>query len=233
MDYIYILLLYLPSGFGRLTQRATGYRYTHAAVSLDDTYTHFYAFSRLRAKTPPISGYIEEKRIYYTLGEDVPIYTKIFRVPVTKEGYQNAIRYMEDVKNDPEIMYNLIHMLLIPVFGGHPLYKAFHCGEFVAKVLEAAGIKLHQPYYRYTPKLFSELLEPYFLYEGTLDNSSRDGMEDDFFRETPKKEYLAKTLYIIKELLFRQVFHRASRHFRPEKVRFENRIYEQKSHIRK
>mgnify|MGYP000320392985 CR=1 FL=1 len=129
MEYIYILLLYLPSGFGRLTQRATGYQYTHAAVSLDDTYTHFYAFSRLRAKTPPISGYIEEKRIYYTLGEDVPIYTKIFRVPVTKEGYRNAIRYMEDVKNDPEIMYNLIHMLLIPVFGGHSLYKAFHCGE--------------------------------------------------------------------------------------------------------
>ena len=220
MEYIYILLLYLPSGFGRLTQWATGYQYTHAAVSLDDTYTHFYAFSRPRAKTPPISGYIEEKRIYYTLGEDVPIYTKIFRVPVTKEGYRNAIRYMEDVKNDPEIMYNLIHMLLIPVFGGHSLYKAFHCGEFVAKVLEAAGIKLHQPYYRYTPKLFSELLEPYFLYEGTLDNSSRDGMEDDFFRETPKKEYLAKTLYIIKELLFRQVFHRASGHFRPEKVRF-------------
>ena len=97
MEYIYILLLYLPSGFGRLTQWATGYQYTHAAVSLDDTYTHFYAFSRLRAKTPPISGYIEEKRIYYTLGEDVPIYTKIFRVPVTKEGYRNAIRYMEDV----------------------------------------------------------------------------------------------------------------------------------------
>ena len=41
MEYIYILLLYLPSGFGRLTQRATGCQYTHAAVSLDDTYTHF------------------------------------------------------------------------------------------------------------------------------------------------------------------------------------------------
>ena len=39
MEYIYILLLYLPSGFGRLTQWATGYQYTHAAVSLDDTYT--------------------------------------------------------------------------------------------------------------------------------------------------------------------------------------------------
>ena len=26
MEYIYILLLYLPSGFGRLTQRATGYQ---------------------------------------------------------------------------------------------------------------------------------------------------------------------------------------------------------------
>ena len=140
MEYLYVLLLYLPSGFGRLTQRATGYRYTHVAVSLDDTYTHFYAFSRLRARTPPISGYIEEKRIYYTLGEDVPIYTKIFRVPVSRAGYENAIRFMEDVKHDPEIMYNLIHMLLIPLFGGQPLYKAYNCGEFVARVLEEAGL---------------------------------------------------------------------------------------------
>ena len=68
----------------------------------------------------------------------------------------------------------------------------------------------------------SELLEPYVLFEGTLDNSSREGLEDDFFRETPKKEYLAKTLYIIRELLFRQVFHRASKRFQPEKVRFSD-----------
>ena len=60
MKYLYILLLYLPSGFGRLTQRMTHYKYTHVALSLDDRYEHFYAFSRLRAKTPPISGYIEE-----------------------------------------------------------------------------------------------------------------------------------------------------------------------------
>lgn len=220
MKDLYVLLLYLPSGFGRLTQKATRYPYTHVALSLDDTYTHFYAFSRLRAKTPPISGYIEEKRIYYTLGEEVPIYTKIFRVPVTDEGFERAVSYLEEVKNDPEIMYNLINMLLIPVFGGHPVYKAFHCGEFIAKVLEAGGIQLHEPYYRYTPRLFSELLEPYFLYEGTLDNSGRDGMEDDFFRETPQREYLTKTLFIVRELLFRQVFHRASKGYRPEKVRF-------------
>lgn len=231
MKDLYILLFYLPSGFGRLTQKATGYFYTHAAVSLDDTYTYFYAFSRLRAKTPPISGYIEEKRIYYTLGEDVPIFTKIFRVPVTDEGYEAAIRYMESVKNDPEIMYNLIHMLLIPLFGGHPLYKAYNCGEFVAKVLEAAGIALHKPYYRYTPRLFSELLKPWFLYEGTLDNSSREGLEDDFFRETPKREYLVKTVYIVRELIYRQIFHRASRRFRPEMVRFNKIAYTNKNRI--
>lgn len=220
VKYLYILLLYLPSGFGRLTQKATHYKYTHVAVSLDDSYTYFYAFSRLRAKTPPISGYIEEKRIYYTLGEDVPIYTKIFKVPVTDSGFENAVRFMMEVKRDPEIMYNLINMLLIPIFGGHPVYKAFNCGEFVAKVLEAAGIRLHKPYYRYTPKLFSELLAPYFFYEGTLDNDCSDGMEDDFFRETPRGEYVGKTCYIIRELLFRQIFGRASKGFRADRVRF-------------
>ena len=220
MKELYVLLLYLPSTFGRLSQMATRYPYTHVAISLDDSYTYFYAFSRLRAKTPPISGYIEEKRVYYTLGEDVPIQTKIFRVPVTEEGYARAVAYMDEVKRDREIMYNLLNMLLIPVFGGHPVYKAFHCGEFIAKVLEQAGVELKKPYYRYTPRLFAKLLGEYEIFEGVLENDLSEGMEDDFFRETPRGEYLGKTCYIILELLYRQMFHKASPGFRPEAVRF-------------
>lgn len=220
MKELYVLLLYLPSTFGRLSQMATRYPYTHVAISLDDSYTYFYAFSRLRAKTPPISGYIEEKRVYYTLGEDVPIQTKIFRVPVTEEGYARAVAYMDEVKRDRAIMYNLLNMLLIPVFGGHPVYKAFHCGEFIAKVLEQAGVELKKPYYRYTPRLFAKLLGEYEIFEGVLENDLSEGMEDDFFRETPRGEYLGKTCYIIRELLYRQMFHKASPGFRPEAVRF-------------
>ena len=220
MKELYVLLLYLPSTFGRLSQMATRYPYTHVAISLDDSYTYFYAFSRLRAKTPPISGYIEERRVYYTLGEDVPIQTKIFRVPVTEEGYARAVAYMDEVKRDREIMYNLLNMLLIPVFGGHPVYKAFHCGEFIAKALEQAGVELKKPYYRYTPRLFAKLLGEYEIFEGVLENDLSEGMEDDFFRETPRGEYLGKTCYIIRELLYRQMFHKASPGFRPEAVRF-------------
>ena len=220
MKELYVLLLYLPSTFGRLSQMATRYPYTHVAISLDDSYTYFYAFSRLRAKTPPISGYIEEKRVYYTLGEDVPIQTKIFRVPVTEEGYARAVAYMDEVKRDREIMYNLLNMLLIPVFGGHPVYKAFHCGEFIAKVLEQAGVELKKPYYRYTPRLFAKLLGEYEIFEGVLENDLSEGMEYDFSRGTPRGEYLGKTCYIIRELLYRQMFHKASPGFRPEAVRF-------------
>lgn len=220
MKNIYILLLYLPSGFGRLTQKVTKYQYTHVALSLDDNYTHFYAFSRLRAKTPPISGYIEEKRIYYTLGENIPIYTKIFKVPVSEDGYKRMLSFMKEVKEDSEMMYNLINMLLIPWFGGHPVYKAFHCGEFIARAIQQAGITLHKPYYKYTPKLFNELLAPYFIYEGTLDNTSTEGAEDDFFEETTKMVYIGKTLYIIKELLYRQLFRKASKRYDCRHVRF-------------
>ena len=44
MRELYVLLLYLPSTFGRLSQIATRYPYTHVAISLDDSYTYFYAF---------------------------------------------------------------------------------------------------------------------------------------------------------------------------------------------
>ena len=220
MKHLYILLLYLPSGFGRLTQRVTHYKYTHVALSLDDRYEHFYAFSRLRAKTPPISGYIEEKRIYYTLGENIPIYTKIFKVPVSEKGYERAKRWMAKVRRDPEIMYNLIQMLLLPWFGGHPVYKAYNCGEFIAKVLEQAGIALDMPYYKYMPRDFNRLLGKYAIFEGTLGNQSKDGLEDDFFQETGRWEYFCKTAYIVQELLYRQLTGHASKHFAPEKVRF-------------
>lgn len=219
MKYLYILLLYLPSGFGRLTQKMTHYKYAHVALSLDDSYTHFYAFSRLRAKTPPISGYIEEKRIYYTLGENIPIYTKIFKVPVSKEGYENALKFLKETKEDPEIMYNLLNMLLIPWFGGRPVYKAYNCGEFIAKILEAAGIPLDMPYYKYVPKYFSRLLSEYEIFEGTMENDRHIPKGDNFFKETPRLEYITKTLFIVRELIYRQIFGRASKSYRPEKVR--------------
>lgn len=219
MKHLYILLLYLPSGFGRLTQKMTHYKYTHVALSLDDSYTHFYAFSRLRAKTPPISGYIEEKRIYYTLGENIPIYTKIFKVPVADEGYDNALKFLKETKDDPEMMYNLLNMLLIPWFGGHPVYKAYNCGEFIAKVLEAAGIALDRPYYKYVPRYFSTLLAEYEIFEGTMENEDIIPKGDNFFKETPIWEYISKTAYIVKELIYRQIFGRASKGYKPEKVR--------------
>ncbi len=219
MKYLYILLLYLPSGFGRLTQKMTHYKYTHVALSLDDSYTHFYAFSRLRAKTPPISGYIEEKRIYYTLGENIPIYTKIFKVPVSGEGYENALKFLKETKEDPEIMYNLLNMLLIPWFGGRPVYKAYNCGEFIAKILEAAGIPLDMPYYKYVPEYFSGLLSEYEIFEGTIENDRHIPEGDNFFKETPGLEYIAKTLFIVRELIYRQIFGRASKSYKPEKVR--------------
>ena len=218
-DYVYILLLYLPSGFGDLTQKMTRYRYTHVALSLDDSYEHFYAFSRLRAKTPPVSGYIEEKRIYYTLGENIPIYTKIFQVPVSSVGLANGLAFLEQTRQDIEIMYNLINMVLIPLFGGAPCHKAYNCGEFIALFLEACGIPLHRPYYNYVPKLFNELLAEYGIFEGTLDNSGTVNADDNFFHETPSLVYLDRFFHIVCELMYRQFFHKVSSRFRSEKVR--------------
>lgn len=221
MNEIYILLMYLPSAFGRLTQKVTKYQYTHVALSLDDKFDYFYAFSRLRAKTAAVSGYIEEKRIYYTLGEDVPIQTKIFKIPVAKENYQKVIDFLEETRQDPEIMYNLIQMLLLPWVGGRPVYKAYNCGEFIAKIVELAGIPLQRPYYQYMPRYFSELLAEYEIYEGVLENSPDSGMEDDFFRETPWHVYLFKTCYILRELIYRQIFKRPTKRFQPAHIRFQ------------
>ena len=196
MEYLYVLLLYLPSGFGRLTQKATGYRYTHVAVSLDDTYTHFYAFSRLRARTPPISGYIEEKRIYYTLGEDVPIYTKIFRVPVSRAGYENAIRFMEDVKHDPEIMYNLIHMLLIPLFGGHPLYKAYNCGSLLPECWRRRGSRSTSRITGIHPNSFPNCWSRMFCLKELWITPAVRAWKTIFSGKLPKKSILQR-LYIL------------------------------------
>ena len=150
----------------------------------------------------------------------MPIYTKIFKVPVTEEGYERVKWWLKKVRRDPEIMYNLINMLLLPWFGGHPVYKAYNCGEFIAKALKQAGIRLDMPYYKYMPRDFNRLLGEYAIFEGTLDNRSRDGIEDDFFRETGLFEYVCKTAYIVRELLYRQLTGHASKGFRPEKVRF-------------
>lgn len=109
MKYLYILLLYLPSGFGRLTQKMPHYKYTHVALWLDDSYTLFYAFSRLLSK--------------------------------------------------------------------------------------------------------------YEIFEGAMENDRHIPKGDNFFKETPRLEYITKTLFIVRELIYRQIFGWASKSCRPEKVR--------------
>ena len=90
-----------------------------------------------------------------------------------------------------------IHMLsLIPPFRRPSALQGIQLRGVCCQSAGGGGDHAHKPYYRYTPKLFSELLSRMFCLKELLDNSSREGLEDGFFPETPKKSILQR-LYIL------------------------------------
>jgi len=220
--YVYIALLYLPFAVGRFIKFFTWYGYSHVTFSFDDSLESCHAFCQLKKDTPLVGGYINEKKSYYTFGKDVKINTIIYKIPVTDEEYEKIKEYIDEVKNDKEYLYNLYAMCTLVVSRGFRIYKAMHCTEFIGKILTfISAVKMSKKWYKYFPRDINDNLKEYTIYKGILDTTKVQVDEDDFFfQKVSKKEYLMKSIYIFKELLYRLIFKKASPNFDYKKANF-------------
>lgn len=220
--YVYVALLYIPSGVGEFVKFWTRYGYSHVTFSFDENLETNHAFSRVKENTPFVGGYVCERKSYYTSGKDVDIDTIIYKIPVTEQEYHNIEEYIELIKNDKEYLYNMYSMCTLAVIGGFVTYKAMHCTEFVVKILSMiSAVTLTKKWYKYLPKDINHDLEQFIVYQGILDTkgTSRDE-QDFFFKEVGKKEYRRKSFYIFRELVYRLIHKKCSPKFDDKKARF-------------
>lgn len=220
--YVYIALIYIPSAVGRFVKFWTRYDYSHVTFSFDEKLENCHAFSRVKEHTPFVGGYVNEKKSYYTSGNDIAIDTIIYKIPVTDDEYENIKEYIKQIADDKEYLYNMYSMCTLAVLKGFRIYKAMHCTEFIAQILmRISAVKMSKKWYKYLPKDFDNDLKEYMIYKGFLDTKNAKRDENDFFFKTvDKKEYRKKSRYNFKELVYRLIFKKCSPKFDYKKAKF-------------
>ena len=226
--YVYIALIYIPSAVGTFTKLTTGYGYSHATFSFDENLESCHAFSRLQKDTTFIGGYINENKSHYIYdtNKNVKIDTIIYKIPVTQQENEDIKKYIEEISNDNEYLYNLYSMCTLVALRGFRTYKAMHCTEFIAQIMtRISSIKMSKKWYKYLPKDINRDLQQYTFYKGILDTKNVKRADNDFFfKEIDKREYRKKRRYIFKELLYRLIFKKCSPNYDYRKAKFEDNI---------
>lgn len=206
--YIYVMLSQTPTGFGKTIRKVMGYTYNHTSIAFDKELVQLYSFGRKVHKVPVVAGLVREypERFSLNVTSDVPV--RIYRIPVTQEQYDIGLSRIQEILDDEdEYLYNLYSVLLYPVFRGFSTFKAYHCTEFVAHLLQRMKVELHEdkPACGITPEGMKVLLQDYEIcYEGNLLEYVSDLSEHRpvYFRSPNMKDGIA-TVYTLGRLVCR------------------------------
>lgn len=200
MHYLTILAVRsvtIPGKFIRLVTKA---KYNHISVTLDDNYNTLYSFARKNKYTPLDGGFVIEKPSFYSLGKNIDVKVKVFKIPITNDNVNKFNTIISKIANDPEYMYNFYAALLCFLNLGFATYKAYYCSEFAAYIIkECTNIELAKPTYKYSPKDIINLLNDYLSYEGYISKLTNIVKQDEsFYNKIP---ILSRIRITIKNLI--------------------------------
>lgn len=192
--FFYIAFLLTPFGTGKIIRTVTGFPYNHTGISFSPEMKYFYSFARYYKKAPFYAGFVKESVLRYNNNGKIAK-IKVCAVPVSEENYNNAKKHIEDIKeHSGEYIYNLISVITFPFRKSVKIKKSYTCIEFVLSMLrkfsELPEIKNEK---FLSIKEFCEILEPYTVYEGSIEKFFGGAdWEGDPFTEEKSGAFLFK-----------------------------------------
>ena len=186
-QYIYVVLIKALTGLGGVARRFTKYDYTHIAVTYDLKANDFITFSRRKHYVPFDAGFMHEKIEHYAFGDHKRVKVKVFAIPLSEATSAGIQKYIKNIEEDQEYIFNLYSMITMPLVHGFRIYKVHNCMSFVAKIIELTKkVHMSKPYYKYNIKEMDELLQKYYWKEGYM------------YKEKDDKEYMNNPGLILK-----------------------------------
>lgn len=179
---IYIILSQTNTKIGKLLRFFTGFQYNHVSICLDQKYEKLYSFGRYFYHLPFVGGFITED-MYSMFSERNSLKVRMIEIPLDDKTYGALANTLQNMESDSEkYIYDLASILLCPPHLHVPIYKAFNCSQFVAKMLEDHHImELDMPYYNYTPKDLDQLLCSFASWDETLHRENYHVQNPYFF----------------------------------------------------
>ena len=206
-EYIYIVLVKAMTGLGKFARKFSKYEYTHIALCLNDKLDDFITFSRKKHYALFDAGFMHETIDCYAFGNNKKIKLKIFKVPLTFDNKEKIIKYISEIENDNDYIFNLYSMATMPLFHGFRIYKAFNCMSFISKIIElSASVSMSKKYYKYNIKELDNILTKYTYDENYFYKTKNENKE--YMKRVGFINNMFMFLRLNAKLIFRIIFKR-------------------------
>ena len=176
--FIYIMLTNTYS----LPTRAIGFYtrapYNHVSIALDEHLNEMYSFGRRRPNRPLPGGFVQEKQREGTFAYFKDTLCAIYRLEITEDEYMAIKAVIAEFQAEQE-HYNFNIIGCAGLAAGLPIQRRYNyfCSQFVATVLERAGVKLvNKPPGLMRPSDFPTCNKLELVYEGKLADYGADLM---------------------------------------------------------
>lgn len=170
MAYLYVLFSRSDTYFSELIYRLSPGEFTHAALALERDLENLYSFGRYNPDFPLPAGFVTEHvhtGVYGRCGHKT---CRVYRVPVSDNGYRRVTRLLEYMQRNAEnYNYNLFGVALCALKISHKRKARFFCSQFVAEMLRRSGAaELPRPAHMMRPADLMAMPELELVYEGPL-----------------------------------------------------------------
>ncbi len=156
--------------------RWDGDTYSHTSLSRDIKLGNMMSLARREINNPFNCGFIKEdiREGIFGLNKDKSRIA-VMELPVTKAQYDSISEQMDYYwEHKDEYQYNFLGIIsMLIITRGLSFENKFFCSEWVATVLEEAGVNIFSDYKNKKPKdiapfLFYKVLEDNIIYEGPV-----------------------------------------------------------------
>ncbi|NLW74715.1 MAG: hypothetical protein GX057_07535 [Clostridiales bacterium] len=139
-ERIYLIFSITTTKIGKMMRRVTKYPYNHVSFSFTPDLAVVYSFARHYKDTPFYGGFVREG-VRRFCNETGLARILVCAVPVTKEQYECALSYINEVsENKKYYIYNIISAAFAPMHIRIFIDRAYTCCEFAVELLARCKI---------------------------------------------------------------------------------------------
>lgn len=143
MKKVYVVLSRTGTILSHIIRAATGEPTPHCSISLDKELYRMYSFGRRNAYDLFNAGLVHERPDKNVFGRLVKTESVIYEIEVTPEEYRRIWNITKDFWMEKEkYYYNFAGIVLAWVKCYPAIRNSFYCSQFVAYVLQKAGVKV-------------------------------------------------------------------------------------------
>lgn len=170
--YVYIIVSRTDTVLGRMIRRGLGVPFNHCSIATDESLSCFYSIGRKGVYNPLRAGFVQESKDagFFKIHSNAQI--AVLRVAVTETQLHALEESLAEFQaKAAQINYSLLGLVYCYFGISTKRENKYFCSQFVAELLQSAGIELlHKPPTLTRPHDFLQLPEAESIYIGTFQN---------------------------------------------------------------